>query len=191
MERRIDQAFETYPRQQFLPDEDKELAGTDAPVSIGYGQTNSQPSTVRRMLTWLDVQPGNKVLDVGSGSGWTTALLGSLVGERGHVTGVERITALLKSGRVNCKRVGVRNVEFHKAKSDVIGWPENGPYDRILVSAGADTLPDELIEQMGEKGRMVLPIKGSIWAIEKRKDQLRMTEHSGFAFVPLIKGGFV
>lgn len=183
---RISQAFDAFPRKLFLPNSAKQSAGIDAPISIGFNQTNSQPSTVRKMLEWLDVQPGSSVLDIGSGSGWTTALLSYLAGENGHVVAVERIPTLVDMGRENCKKANVRNAEFHQAKEGIFGWPEGAPYDRILVSAAADELPEELLDQLKEGGRMEVPVRTSIWVVEKQSRGVRKTEHPGFYFVPLL-----
>ena len=183
---RVNAAFKAVPRKNFLPGRAKTAAILDMPLSIGYGQTNSQPTTVRMMLEWLDAQPSNKVLDVGSGSGWTTALLSHLVAPKGKVIAVERVPELVEFGRKNCEKLGLKNVEFHQA-DDVFGWPEGAPYNRILVSAAAREIPPELIDQLAPGGRMVIPVKNSIFVINKdKKGQLQSHEHPGFVFVPLI-----
>ena len=99
MDRRVAAAFRAAPRERFLPPDQRHLASVDAPISIGFGVTNSQPSTVAAMLELLDVHEGQLILDVGSGSGWTTALLAELVGPTGQVVGVERIWQLVESAR--------------------------------------------------------------------------------------------
>jgi len=156
------------------------------PLPIGFGQTNSQPSTVRLMLEWLDVHPGQKVLDVGSGSGWTTALLAYMTGKEGQVFAVERIPELVSFGRSNCERLGLKNIEFHPA-GDAYGYPAAAPYDRILVSAAAKDVPSELVDQLADDGRMVIPVHDSVIIISKDKQgQLEQKAHPGFIFVPLI-----
>lgn len=112
---KLDAAFAATPRGNFLPESERSQAGWDMALPIGYGQTNSQPLTVRLMLEWLEVQEGQKVLDVGSGSGWTTALLACLVGETGRVIAVEKVPELVEFGQENCRRIGVDNAEFHAA----------------------------------------------------------------------------
>lgn len=182
---KLEAAFSKFDRRNFLPPGARDFAGVDAPVPIGYGQTNSQPTTVEMMLRWLDVQPGDKVLDVGSGSGWTTALLSYLVEPRGQVYAVEIVPELVEFGRDNAERAGVANASFHQAGKSY-GLPEYAPYDRILVSASADKLPQELVDQLKPSGKMVIPIQNSVFELSKdAKGNLKTQEHQGFAFVPL------
>lgn len=183
---RIRQAFEVMRRAQFLPKDERAQDAVDAPLPIGYGQTNSQPSTVADMLEWLDVRLGQRVLDVGSGSGWTTALLAYLVGAEGHVTAVEIVPELVEFGRRNCERAGVTNAEFHYADNG-IGWAEGQPYDRILVSASAARVPEELIGQLRAPGKLVVPVRETILEILKTKHgAIKTMEHPGYVFVPLL-----
>ena len=183
---RIEQAFAKFERANFLPGPVRGLAGADMPLSIGHGQTNSQPTTVKMMLKWLDVKPSDKVLDVGSGSGWTTALLSYLTGTEGKVYAVEIVPSLVEFGQQNVKRAGVYNAELHLA-GDVFGLPEKAPFDRILVSASADKLPQELIGQLKPGGKMVIPVRNSVWeVIKKDENNVEITQHPGFAFVPLL-----
>lgn len=156
------------------------------PLTIGHGQTNSQPTTVKMMLEWLDVKPGKKVLDVGSGSGWTTALLAYLVGTRGKVYAVERVPELVKFGRENNKKAGVTNTEFFEA-GKTYGLPQHAPYDRILVSASARELPPELPGQLKVGGKLVIPVREDILEITKTgKETYKTITHPGFVFVPLV-----
>lgn len=183
---RVDRAFETIDRKDFLPEEVRAHAASDRPFPIGYGQTNSQPSTVRAMLEWLEVEPGQKVLDVGSGSGWTTALLSNLVDKTGEVYAVEAIPELVEYGRQNCEIVGVTNARFYQA-GKTFGLLEHAPYDRILVSASAYEMPRELIDQLAVPGKMVIPVGDSIFEVEKDEaGTIEMVEHPGFIFVPLV-----
>jgi protein-L-isoaspartate(D-aspartate) O-methyltransferase len=183
---RIKQAFKSIPRDKFVPKQYKLMAGVDSALSIGHGQTISQPTTVRMMLEWLNPHEGDKVLDVGSGSGWTAALLSFLVGPKGKVYAVERIPELLKFGKKNCDKLKINNVEFHAVK-DEFGLPEHAPYDRILVSAAATEIPTTLLNQLAKGGKMVIPINYTIYEIEKSKaGEITQTPHEGFIFVPLI-----
>ncbi len=161
-------------------------ADIDMPLPIGYGQTNSQPSTVRRMLEWLDARAGERILDVGSGSGWTTALLATLVGPTGSTYAVEKVPELVKFGRENCRRSSVHNATFFPA-GVTYGLPEYAPYDRILVSAAARELPYDLLRQLKVGGKIVMPINDTIVEITENKgDDMNIVEHPGFAFVPLV-----
>jgi len=182
----IDKAFKVTPRANFLPETQVVYAGLDIPIPIGYGQTNSQPTTVRLMLEWLSVSEGDKVLDVGSGSGWTTALLARLVGPNGMVYAVELLSLLVDFGQANVERLGIKNASFHLAE-EVCGLPSKGPYQRILVSASAEKLPLSLLDQLIVGGRLVIPVGSDVLVINKfSKNDYKIDTHPGFAFVPLI-----
>lgn len=186
---RVGQALRAVDRSLFLPPEVRAAADLDMPLPIGFGQTNSQPTTVRWMLEWLDPQPGDKVLDVGSGSGWTTALLAHLVGPKGRVYAVELVPELVRLGAHNAKWAGVKNARFFEA-GEVFGLPDFAPYNRILVSAAAPEVPNELLQQLQIGGRLVIPVRSSIYVIDKTgREKYESTEHRGFAFVPLLREG--
>lgn len=182
---RIDQAFQAVDRKQFVLPQDKDVADQDRPLPIGRNQTISQPSTVRKMLEWLDPQPGDKVLDIGSGSGWTTALLSHLVGSTGKVYAVDIIPELVKMGEQNCMRLGIENVEFFQA-ADEIGLPIYAPYDRILVSASAREMHNELHEQLAPDGKLVIPVQNTIFEFTHTPHGWQQHTHPGFLFVPLV-----
>lgn len=184
--RTVDDALQTFNRIDFLPPSERANARLDRPLPIGHGQTISQPTTVRHMLEWLDIQPGDKVLDVGSGSGWTTALASQITGTFGAVYAVERIPALLKFGLKNCQKLGVTNARFFRAEHGVCGLPQYASYDRILVSAEASTIPMELIKQLEPFGKLVIPVNGEVLEITKMfDDEYQTIVHPGFLFVPL------
>lgn len=180
-------AFRKVNRADFVPDSLLERADQNVPLPIGYGQTISQPSTVSFMLELLDPKPGQRVLDIGSGSGWTTALLSAIVGESGSVTGLEIVPELVAFGRTNIGKYRFRNAEILLAGKE-IGIPGR-QFDRILVSAAAETLPRELPDQLAEGGRLVIPIGNSVFLFEKTPDGLKSTESRGFLFVPLVVDG--
>jgi protein-L-isoaspartate(D-aspartate) O-methyltransferase len=179
-------AFRTIDRKYFVPDEYVEDTYIDAPLPIGNYQTISQPSTVAFMLERLAPQDGNTVLDIGSGSGWTTALLCYIVGEKGSVTGVERVDTLVEQGKGNLSKFHF-GTRCHIEKSgDKLGLPGK-QFDRILVSASADEIPEELFLQLNIGGILVIPIRESIFKFTKISEtKIEKEEFYGFVFVPLI-----
>ncbi len=188
----IIEAFEKIKREDFVPDEMRPRASENVPLPIGYGQTISQPYTVAFMLELLKPCKNNRVLDIGSGSGWTTALLADIVGPKGHVFAIERIPELCEFGKKNVEKykfVSSKRVEFF-CQDGSKGFPEAAPFDRILVSAEAEKVPDELKRQLAINGRMVIPVKNGIFEIEKlSKEKYKELFHAGFVFVPLVVNG--
>jgi protein-L-isoaspartate(D-aspartate) O-methyltransferase len=182
---RLDGAFARVRRAHFLPAVLRGFAGEDAAVPIGYGQTNSQPSTVRAMLDLLDVEPGQRVLDVGCGSGWTTALLGELVGPEGEVVGVEVVPELVDWGRENLASYALPWTRIEQAREDVLGLPERGPYDRALVSAEASRLPEDLLDQLVPGGVMVVPVRGRMTVVRRTPAGAEVSREGWYSFVPL------
>ncbi|MCL1801280.1 MAG: protein-L-isoaspartate O-methyltransferase [Promicromonosporaceae bacterium] len=181
-------AFRETDRRHFLPPEAQRWAAVDSPLPIGQGQTNSQPSTVATMLRMLATEPGQQVLDVGAGSGWTTALLAHLVGPTGQVLGVERHESLRREAAKNLAALNRPWAAIVVAKPEVLGWPRQGGWNRILVSAAATRLPVVLVKQLALGGRMVIPVANSLLIVEKSKEgTLNVTEHCGYRFVPLIE----
>lgn len=180
----VDDAMRATPREGFLPPSERRLAAYEGPLDIGHGQTNSQPLTVAAMLRLLDVRPGQRVLDVGSGSGWTTALLAHLVGADGQVVGVERVPGLAQWGAANVAATGRTWARVRVAEPGVLGDPGGAPWDRILVSADAAHLPPELVAQLGAEGVLVIPVRGRMLRV--RADG-SFTRHGLYRFVPLIK----
>lgn len=178
------EAFRNIDRKDFVLSEYKEDAYKDIPLPIGYGQTISQPTTVAFMLELLQVKKGDRVLDVGSGSGWTTALL-SYLAKDGFVWGVVILPELVLFGKSNLSKYNFKNSIILEAKEE-IGLREKGPFDKILVSASAETVPFLLLEQLKEGGTMVIPIRDSIWKIKKINGKIETEVFEGFLFVPLI-----
>jgi protein-L-isoaspartate(D-aspartate) O-methyltransferase len=183
----VSRAFREVPREWFLPEHQRRRASFDGPIDIGHGQTNSQPRTVEAMLRLLEVRPGDRVLDVGSGSGWTTGLLAQLVGPDGEVVGVELVPELVEMGRANLARGDWPWARIEQATRGVHGAPAGAPYDRILVSAEALELPADLVDQLAAPGRMVVPVRGEMLLVEAMADGERVvSRHGYYRFVPLL-----
>lgn len=181
---RIIKAFETIDRKDFVENTDAEVYG-DFPLSIGYGQTISQPYTVAFMLEKLQPDLGDRILDIGSGSGWTTALLAQIVGANGQVIGLEIIQELVIFGQNNLTKYQYLNAKISPAENHL--GVKDEQFDLILVSAAASRLPTELVDQLRVGGRMLIPIEQSIVVITKTSDNdYDKKNYYGFSFVPLI-----
>ncbi len=175
-------------RRGFLPRAQRHVADADRPLPIGHEQTCSQPSTVVAMLRLLQVHRGATVLDVGSGSGWTTALLAHLVGPTGEVLGVELVPEIAAWGAANLARQATPWAQVVPATSGTLGSPREGGWQRILVSASPDELPGELVDQIAPGGRMVIPVRHAMLLVERTADgTVRTTEHGTYSFVPLVQ----
>lgn len=182
---RVLEAIDAVPRADFLPRGSRSRARDDVPILIGHGQTSSQPSTVVDMLRLLDVGTGQRVLDVGSGSGWTTALLAHLTGPDGEVLGVELEPQLARWGAGNLDGADMPWATIREALPGVLGAPERAPWDRILVSADAGRLPQSLVEQLADPGRLVVPVAGTMTLVVREAGSVTTTDHGHYRFVPL------
>lgn len=183
-------AFCEMQRIEFVPDDLSSQADANIPLPIGFGQTISQPLVVAFMAELLEPQKGQNILDVGSGSGWTTAILSYIVGENGKVTALETIEGLCEFGKNNVDKFGFvkKGVAEFYCESAGNGFSKNAPYDRILVSAAVDELPTALKQQLAVGGKMVIPVHNYIWYVEKRaEDDFYIEKFPGFTFVPFIK----
>jgi len=179
-------AFKTIDRKYFVPDTFSEFTYIDGPLPIGNDQTISQPSTVAFMLELLQPTKGDKVLDIGSGSGWTTSLLCHIAGKDGSVLGLERVDSLLETGRKNLSQFEFGEHCKIQRAGDSLGIPGE-KFDRILVSASAKEIPEILFDQLKIGGILVIPVQDSIFRFEKiSESQIKREEFPGFRFVPLI-----
>ncbi len=182
----VSRAMAEVRREGFLRAADRRRASHDGPLGIGHDQTNSQPRTVEAMLRLLDVRPGQQVLDVGAGSGWTTALLARLVGPEGRVRGVELVPELAAWGAANLAATDQPWATLVPAEPGVLGLPAEAPYDRILVSAEPSRLPEDLVAQLAEDGgRMVIPVAGVMRLVVRHGDEREASNHGRYRFVPL------
>lgn len=186
----IIEAFTAISRIEFVPRDFEKQAEMNIPLPIGHGQTISQPLTVAFMLELLEPQEGQHVLDIGSGSGWTTALLAHIVGKKGKVTAIERIPELCEFGKSNVEKykfISSGIAEMHCTDGSQ-GFAKNAPYDRILVSAASEEAPKSLLAQLKTGGKMVIPIYNYIWYFEKRgTGEYYNEKFPGFVFVPLVQ----
>jgi protein-L-isoaspartate(D-aspartate) O-methyltransferase len=188
-DRHVLSAIECVPRELFVSPDYYYAAYEDMPLSIGFGQTISQPFIVALMTQALKLKGDENVLELGTGSGYQTAILAELAK---RVVSIERIDKLAESAKKVLDKLGCHNVEIHGA-GEVLGWPEGAPYDAIMVTAGAPHIPDILLEQLALGGRMVIPV-GSRWEqdllkVTKRKRKHLVKNLGGCRFVPLIGPG--
>lgn len=193
--RAIISAFAKIKREDFVRPGDKSEAAINAPLPIGKGQTISQPLTVAFMLELLEPKRGDKILDVGTGSGWTPALLAEIVGPEGKIYGLEIIPELKEFGEKNLEKYGF--IKEGRAQiilgSGYIGLPDTAPFDKILVSAASEEIPENLLKQLKTGGTMVIPIgrqyeTQTIFKIKRvNENEFIKNFYPGFSFVPLIK----
>ena len=188
-DKRVVEAMRRVPREAFVSPEQYHVAYDDRPLSIGFGQTISQPFIVALMVQALELKEREQVLELGTGSGYEAAILAELAQK---VVTVECIPELAESAKQVLDKLGYSNIEVHVA-GETLGWPEGAPYDAIIVSAGAPSLPEVLLEQLTWNGRLVIPV-GSRW----QQDLLRVTRLrkgnrienlGGCYFVPLVGEG--
>jgi protein-L-isoaspartate(D-aspartate) O-methyltransferase len=188
-DRRVLNALESVPREIFLPEELREFAYENRPLPIGYGQTISQPLIVAIMTQALMLKGDERVLEVGTGSGYQAAVLSLLAAQ---VVTVERIAPLAEHAGEVLRQAGYGNVEVHVA-SEELGWPEGGPYDGIIVTAASPEVPLELLKQLAMDGRLVIPVGSrdlqELVRIEKRATGARRQNLGPCRFVPLLGRG--
>lgn len=184
---RIIDAFLHVDRKDFIMEEMKPLAYQDVALPTMLGQTISQPATVAFMLELLQPKKGEKVLDIGAGSCWQTAILAHIVGSEGKVYAVERLCPLLEWGKEHFQKYGFDNALFFCADGTK-GLPEYAPFDKIIAAAAGSDMIQIWQEQLKVGGRIVMPIKHSIWLyMKKLHTEFEKYEYPGFSFVPLVR----
>lgn len=186
---RVLRAMEQVPRELFVPEVSRHVAYEDIPLPICEGQTISQPFIIALMTQSLRLIGTETVLELGTGSGYQAAILARLVHK---VISVERIPALAESAKRLLEELGYFNVEVHVA-GETLGWPDDAPYEAIIVTAGAPSLPQALLDQLSEDGRLVIPV-GSRWdqeliLVTRQKDKIAREYLVPCRFVPLIGEG--
>ena len=177
------------PRQYFVPPDQYDFSYKNVPLPIGDSQTISQPLIVCMMIELLELKYTDKVLDVGSGSGYQTALLAEF---SNRVIGVERIKRLVQISKQTISKLGYKNIEIYQAEEE-LGYLKLAPYDAIIVGAAAPKLPLKLIEQLTPKGRLVIPVGDrktqELVKVVKTEESYHVTTHGNCRFVPLIGKG--
>ena len=179
-------AFRKVPRHEFVPEALRDTAYGDYPLPIGNSQTISQPYIVALMTEQLGLKGGERVLEIGTGSGYQAAILAEIAGQ---VYSVERFFELAKDAAERLSRLGYKNLNI-KTGDGTLGWIEMAPFDGIIVTAGSPVIPESLLMQLGAKGRLVIPI-GDRWSqiltmVEKNGKNIRESQICGCVFVPLI-----
>ena len=179
-------AMERVPRHEFVPDQYKSQAYADHPLPIGHGQTISQPYIVALMSELLQLEQDDRVLEVGTGSGYQAAILAEMIDE---VYTVEIIEALATQARERLERLGYENVHVLHADG-YFGWPEHAPFDAIIVTAAPDHIPQPLVRQLADGAKMVIPVGPpggyqTLWEITKVGEEITKRNVTGVLFVPL------
>ncbi|MDW8103204.1 MAG: protein-L-isoaspartate(D-aspartate) O-methyltransferase [Anaerolineae bacterium] len=186
---RVLAAMEKVPRHLFVPQEYLDEAYDDHPLPIGYGQTISQPYIVAYMTELLNLKPGDKVLEIGTGSGYQAAILAEITDK---VYTVEIIPELARSAEERLRRLGYDKIKVLNADG-YYGWEEHAPYDAIIVTCAPDHIPQPLVQQLKDGGRMVIPVGPpggfqTLWLVEKVGAEVRTYSMMGVIFVPMLGG---
>ncbi len=182
------QAMDKVPRHEFVPPQYLEQAYEDHPLPIGYGQTISQPYIVALMTQLLALKRGEKVLEIGTGSGYQAAILAELTAQ---VYTIEIISELAQEAEKRLRRLGYSQIQV-KEDDGYYGWKEHAPFDAIIVTCAPDHIPQPLVQQLADGGRMVIPVGPAggyqtLWRIIKEGDKVRSENKGGVLFVPLTR----
>jgi len=185
----VESAFRNIPRHEFVPKSELDRAYYNEPLSIMKNQTISQPGVVSRMTEWLDIKNGQKILEIGTGSAWQTAILSYLVGT-GTVYSVERHSKLVTFARENLEKLGIDNAHVILGDGS-LGYPQASPFDRIIITAACREIPLPLLEQLAENGLVIGPVGGdssqSLVLLKKTSGRIvEIKNESNYIFVPLV-----
>lgn len=186
---RVLRAMRTVPREEFVPEVERYLAYADRPLPIGHEQTISQPYTVAFMCEALQLRGGERVLEIGTGSGYGAAVLSELAV---RVDTIERIPELAVAAQACLERLGYDNVRVFSGDG-TLGLPDEAPFDAIVVTAGGETLPEAFVQQVRDGGRIVIPLgpageSQTMYRFTRVHDRLQQEDLGGFSFVPLVSG---
>jgi protein-L-isoaspartate(D-aspartate) O-methyltransferase len=185
---RVESAIRKVPRHNFVPESLKNQAYENTPIPIIEKQTISQPSVVSRMTEWLDLKEGQKVLEIGSGSGWQSAILANLVGN-GKIFTIERHAKLASFAKKNLEKLGIKNVTIIHGDGN-LGLPEESPFDRIMITAACKKIPDILLNQLSLDGLLIAPVGDDIQSLILLKKTIKgfveIKNQKGYVFVPLL-----
>ena len=185
---KVESALQNIPRHEFVPESELEYAYDNEPLPIMKNQTISQPGVVTRMTEWLDVKNGQNILEIGTGSGWQSAILSYLVGS-GTIYSIERHPELAKFAQENLKKLKIHNV--HVILGDgTLGYSQASPYDRIIITAACTEIPLPLLDQLSENGLIIAPVGGSSQSLvllqKTPKGIVEIKNQSKYVFVPLV-----
>ncbi|MGY5140925.1 MAG: protein-L-isoaspartate(D-aspartate) O-methyltransferase [Candidatus Nitrosopumilus sp. Bin_571-38] len=185
---KVESALQNIPRHEFVPESELEYAYDNEPLPIMKNQTISQPGVVTRMTEWLDIKNGQNILEIGTGSGWQSAILSYLVGS-GTIYSIERHPELVKFAQENLKKLKIDNV--HVILGDgTLGYSQASPYDRIIITAACDEIPLPLLDQLSENGLIIAPVGGSSQSLvllqKTSKGIVEIKNQSKYVFVPLV-----
>jgi protein-L-isoaspartate(D-aspartate) O-methyltransferase len=188
-DREVLDAMQRVPRHEFVPDRLRDQAYGDHPLAIGYGQTISQPYIVALMSELLQLEADDRVLEIGTGSGYQAAILAEIAAE---VYSIEIIKPLADEAADRLRRLGYANIHVRDADG-YFGWKEQAPYDAIVVTCAADHIPQSLLDQLADGGRLVLPVGPpggyqTLWQVTKEGEQITKRDVTGVLFVPLTGG---
>ena len=184
----VEKAFLETPRELFVPEKLKGYAYVDTPLEIGNGQTISAPHMVAIMCEALDLRKGQKILEIGAGSGYHAAVVSKLIGDKGHLYTIERFPSLAEGAKKNLEKAGIKNVTVEVGDGSE-GLQKYAPYDSIYVTCAAPCIPQPLVEQLKDPGKLLIPVGqfiSKLELLEKKNKKIIEKDLGGCAFVPLV-----